>query len=136
MLRYLLDTDICSHAIKFKEPMLLGLIREGLIAEEIAISVITRGELLFGLALLPEATSLTRAVHAFLDTVPCLDWNKEAANHYARLRASQKVNGNPIGYMDTQIAAHALAENLILVTNNERHHAPINGLQLANWSVV
>jgi tRNA(fMet)-specific endonuclease VapC len=135
MLRYLLDTDICSYAIKHKEARLLRRIREGLIAEEIAISVITRGELLYGLALLPEAASLARAVHAFLDTVPCLDWNKEAANCYAPLRASQKVNGNPIGYMDTQIAAHALAENLILVTNNERHYGRINGLQLANWSL-
>ena len=65
MLRYLLDTDICSYAIKRKEARLLGRIREGLIAEEIAISVITRGELLYGLALLPEAASLSRAVHAF-----------------------------------------------------------------------
>ncbi len=135
MLRYLLDTDICSYAIKRKEAALLGRIRDGLIAEEIAISVITRGELLYGLALLPEATSLARAVYAFLDTVPCLDWNKEAANHYAPLRARQKIAGNPIGYMDTQIAAHALAENLTLVTNNERHYARIDGLQLVNWAI-
>jgi tRNA(fMet)-specific endonuclease VapC len=134
MLRYLLDTDICSYAIKRKEAALLGRIREGLIAEEIAISVITRGELLYGLALLPDATSLARAVHAFLDTVPCLDWNKEAANRYALLRAHQKITGNSIGYMDTQIAAHALAENLILVTNNERHYGRIDGLELANWA--
>ena len=95
MLLYLLDTDICSYAIKRKEAALLGRIREGLIAEEIAISVITRGELLYGLALLPEATSLARAVHAFLDTVPCLDWNKEAANRYAPLRAQQKDHRQP-----------------------------------------
>ncbi len=134
MLRYLLDTDICSYAIKRKEATLLKRVREGLIAEEIAISVITRGELLYGLALLPEAISLARAVHAFLDTVPCLDWNKEAANRYATLRAHQKITGNPIGYMDTQIASHALAENLTLVTNNERHYGRIDGLQLVNWA--
>jgi tRNA(fMet)-specific endonuclease VapC len=135
MLRYLLDTDICSYAIKRKEAALLGRIRDGLIAEEIAISVITRGELLYGLALLPEAISLARAVHAFLDTVPCLDWNKEAASRYAVLRAGQKMSGNPIGYMDTQIAAHALAENLTLVTNNERHYSRFEGLQLVNWAI-
>ena len=134
MLRYLLDTDICSYTIKRKEATLLKRVREGLIAEEIAISVITRGELLYGLALLPEAISLARAVHAFLDTVPCLDWNKEAANRYATLRAHQKITGNPIGYMDTQIASHALAENLTLVTNNERHYGRIDGLQLVNWA--
>jgi predicted nucleic acid-binding protein len=61
MLRFLLDTDICSYAIKRKEPVLLERLRNGLVAEEIAISVITRGELLYGLALLPEAVSLARA---------------------------------------------------------------------------
>ncbi len=135
MLRYLLDTDLCSYAIKRKEAVLLGRIREGLIAEEIAISVITRGELLYGLALLPDATSLARAVHAFLDSVPNLDWNKEAANRYARLRAQQKISGNPLGYMDPRVAAHALAENLTLVTQNERHYGRIDGLQLVNWAI-
>lgn len=65
-----------------------------------------------------------------------LDWNKEAANRYAAQRACQKADGSPIGYMDTQIAAHALAENLVLVTNNQRQYGRINGLQLANWSVA
>jgi tRNA(fMet)-specific endonuclease VapC len=36
--------------------------------------------------------------------------------------------------MDTQIAAHALAEKLVLVTNNERHYGLIDGLVLENWS--
>ena len=135
MLRFLLDTDICSYAIKRKEPVLLERLRNGLVAEEIAISVITSGELLYGLALLPEAVSLARAVRAFLDTVPCLDWNKEAANRYAPLRAHQKITGVPMGDMHTRIAAHALAENLALVTNNERHYGRVDGLQLVNWAV-
>ena len=134
MLRYLLDTDICSYAIKRKEPALLARLRAGLVAGEVAISVITRGELLYGLALLPGATTLARAVHAFLDTVPCLDWGRTAADHYAQLRAAQRRTGQPIGYMDTQIAAHALAEKLVLVTNNERHYGLIDGLVLENWS--
>ena len=46
MPNYLLDTDICSYAIKRKQPELLSKIRVGLIHEEIAISAITRGELL------------------------------------------------------------------------------------------
>ena len=89
-----------------------------------------------GLPCCPKPHLLPARWHAFLDTVPCLDWNKEAANRYAPLRAQQKISGNPIGYMDTQIAAHALAENLILVTNNERHYGRIDGLQLLNWAVA
>jgi tRNA(fMet)-specific endonuclease VapC len=37
--------------------------------------------------------------------------------------------------MDTLIACHALAENLILVTNNERDFARIPGLTIENWAV-
>lgn len=40
--------------------------------------------------------------------------------------------------LDTDIiiyASTALALNLTLVSNNERHFARIEGLKLANWSV-
>ena len=134
MLRYLLDTDICSYAIKRKQPALLARVRQGFEREEICISVITRGELLYGLELLSEAVSLRRAVLGFLDTIPCLDWTSRAADHYAKLRAAQKIGGKPIGYMDTQIAAHALAEAMVLVTHNTRHFKNIAGLKIENWA--
>ncbi|MFZ4536299.1 type II toxin-antitoxin system VapC family toxin [Propionivibrio sp.] len=135
MLIYLLDTDICSDAIKRKQPALLSKIRAGLVSEEIAISAITRGELLYGLELVPDATTLKIAVFAFLDYMPCLEWPVAAADHYAKLRSAQKITGNLVGYMDTLIACHALAENLILVTNNERDFARIPGLSIENWTV-
>jgi tRNA(fMet)-specific endonuclease VapC len=135
MLHYLLDTAICSYAIKRKEPGLLSKIRAGLVSEEIAISVITRSELLYGLELVPDATTLKIAVLAFLDYMPCLEWPVSAAEHYAKLRSTQKMTGNLVGYMDTMIACHALAENLILVTNNERDFARIPGLSIENWIV-
>lgn len=130
---YLLDTDICSYAIKRKQPELLGRIRAGLVGEEIAISAITRGELLYGLEIAPNAASLKVAVLAFLDYMPCLEWPVSAADHYAKLRGTQKNTGNLVGYMDTLIACHALAENLILVTNNERDFSRIPGVQIENW---
>ena len=134
MPRYLLDTDICSYAIKRKQPELLRKIRTALENEDIAISAITRGELLYGLELVPNATSLHIAVHAFLGYLPCLEWPVSAADHYGKLRAEQKTKGAPVGYMDTLIACHALAENLILVTNNERDFSRIPGLKIENWA--
>ena len=134
MQRYLLDTDICSYTIKRKQPELLSKIRAGLLSEDIAISAITRGELLYGLEIAPEATTLKLAVHAFLDYMPCLEWPVSAADHYAKLRGAQKITGNHVGYMDTLIACHALAENLILVTNNERDFARMPGLRIENWA--
>lgn len=134
MPHYLLDTDICSYAIKRKIPGLLSKIRAGLVSEEIAISAITRSELLYGLELVPDATTLKLAVLAFLDYMPCLEWPVSAAEHYAKLRATQKMTGTLLGYMDTLVACHALAEDLILVTNNERDFARIPGLTIENWA--
>lgn len=65
--------------------------------------------------------------------MPCLEWPVSAADHYAKLRGSQKMTGNHVGYMDTLIVCHALAENLILVTHNERDFSRIPGLKIENW---
>lgn len=40
----------------------------------------------------------------------------------------------PIGPLDTQIAAHALALDVTLVTNNTRQFSPVPGLRLENWA--
>ena len=133
MLRYMLDTDTCSYAIKLKEPALLAKIQSGLANDTLAISVVTRAELLYGLALVPQATSLKKAVLAFLDYIPCLEWPVPAADYYAKSRSEQKQSGQPIGYMDTLIGAHALAENLILVTHNTKHFERIEGLKMEDW---
>ena len=133
MLRYMLDTDTCSYAIKLKQPTLLAKIQTGLENDTLAISVVTRAELLYGLALVPQATSLKKAVLAFLDYIPCLEWPVPAANYYAKSRCEQKLSGKPIGYMDTLIAAHAVAENLILVTHNTKHFEQIEGLKMEDW---
>ncbi len=134
MPRYLLDTDICSYAVKRKIPSLFERIKLAMLADEACISVITRGELLYGLALVPQATALRSAILAFLEEIPCLPWTARAADQYGPLRAQQRLSGRPIGYIDTQIATHALAEDLVLVTNNIRHYQQIPGLVLENWA--
>lgn len=89
--------------------------------------------MLFGLALLPDASRLQTVVKIFLSSVPCFDWSRTAAGHFAQIRAQLQRIGQPIGILDTQIAAHALAENLVLVTNNTSHFGRIEGLKLDNW---
>jgi tRNA(fMet)-specific endonuclease VapC len=41
--------------------------------------------------------------------------------------------GQPIGEMDTQIAAHALALALPLVTHKTRHFKQVSGVKLEDW---
>ncbi len=39
-----------------------------------------------------------------------------------------------IGSLDTMIAAHALSQNAMLVTNNTREFSKVSSLQLDNWT--
>jgi tRNA(fMet)-specific endonuclease VapC len=106
-----------------------------MLAGEIAISAITRAELRYGQALLPaHAHKRHDLVDAFPDGMPVLDCDRLAADGYGRIAAALRRQGRPIGCMDTKIAAHALAEGLILVTNNTDDFRHVEGLALENWT--
>jgi tRNA(fMet)-specific endonuclease VapC len=52
---------------------------------------------------------------------------------YAKLRAELETVGAPIGGNDMLIAAHALAIDCAVVTDNERECSRIAGLRVENW---
>jgi tRNA(fMet)-specific endonuclease VapC len=62
-----------------------------------------------------------------------LPFDDIAAEHFARERARLQALGTPIGLSDLLIASIALANNLILVTNNTREFSRVNGLQIEDW---
>ncbi len=62
-----------------------------------------------------------------------IDWNTDAARAYVKLRQVLEMQGNIIGYMNMLIAASAIAEDAILVTNNTAHFSRISGLKIENW---
>jgi tRNA(fMet)-specific endonuclease VapC len=72
-------------------------------------------------------------IDAFLAEIPVLYWGHRAADRYGTLAADLRRKGLPIGCMDTKIAAHALAEGLILVTNNTDDFGRVQGLRMENW---
>jgi tRNA(fMet)-specific endonuclease VapC len=54
---------------------------------------------------------------------------------YAEIRLHLEQRGKPIGPNDLLIAAHALALDLILVTDNVEEFARVPGLHLENWLI-
>ena len=131
--RYMLDTDIATYAIRGRHPAL----DERLAAvapEDLCISAVTRGELLYGVQLKEGADRLSRLVDQFLGRVECMPWDAAAATHYASTAAALHRAGTLIGSMDTLIAGHAIALGAVLVTNNERHFGRVRGLKIENWS--
>ena len=75
-------------------------------------------------------------IEAFLEKLPNLAWSVETADQYGQLKSTLPRQCRPIGELDTQIAAHALAENLILVTHNTKHYEWIEGLKMEDWTAA
>ena len=129
-MRYMLDTNTASYVIKDNDAVRKHLLKVPM--HEVCISVITEAELLFGAAKNSSNAGLQTAVREFLLRLDILPWATEAARKYALLRAQLESHGKVMGNMDLLIAAHALAVNCTLVTN-DRAFGHINELRLANW---
>jgi tRNA(fMet)-specific endonuclease VapC len=130
--RYLLDTNIASYAIKGNVPR----VRAALLSvsmSEIGLSVVTEAELRFGVARKSASAHLKLAVEEFLLRVEILPWDSPAAQHYAGLRAVLEDSGTPMGNMDMMIAAHALATSTVLVTHDRVFHR-VKHLKVEDWT--
>lgn len=132
MIRYMLDTNICIYVINARPPTVLARFRRERLGN-IGISSVTAAELAFGVAKSGSARN-REALEMFLSPLEVLPFDASAIWHYGELRAGLERRGQPIGALDTMIAAHALASNTILVTNNTREFARVPGLRLENWA--
>lgn len=131
-IRYLLDTNVATYAIKGNIPR----VRERLLQvplAEVGVSVITEAELRFGVARKPAATQLKLAVDEFLLRVEILPWDSMAAKSYAVLRTSMENSGAPMGNLDLMIAAQALAADVVLVTH-DRMFQRVKHLKIEDWT--
>ena len=129
---YLLDTNTASYIIKGNFP----LVRKRLVKvpmAQVAISVVTEAELLFGIARRPEATRLRVAVEEFLLRVDVLSWDSAAARSYAEIRAALERQGTMLGNLDLMIAAQAVTAPAALVTN-DRGFRRVKGLKIEDWT--
>ena len=131
MPRYMLDTDISSYLIRGDHPEVTDAFRQHF--PDVCISAITAAELQYG-AQKRKSQLLTRNVNAYCNLVPICEWTREAAETYAEIRVELEKHGTPVGSMDMLIAASAIAEGAILVTNNIAHFSKIGKLRVENWS--
>ena len=129
---YLLDTNIASYVIKGYAPVVRHHMKRASLAP-LAISAVTEGELLYGVARRPEAARLRIIVREFLLRVSVQPWDSSAAGFYGELRAALEKLGSPMGNLDMMIGAHALALGAVLVTN-DRAFRRIQGLRIENWA--
>ena len=128
---WLLDTNILSDLVR--NPM-------GRVAENIRrcgetnvrTSIVVAAELRFGAAK-KNSQRLTTQLEAILAVIEILPLTPPADHTYGSIRAALESAGTPIGGNDMLIAAHALASDCILVTDNEREFSRVEGLSIENW---
>ena len=130
--RFLLDTNICIYIRRRRPPGLLARF-ERLKLGEAVLSVITYGELIYGVEKSQFREQATKQLAELAGLVPIMELPAQAGEFYGAIRASLEARGEVIGNNDLWIAAHAKAAGLTLVTNNEREFRRIHGLKMQNW---
>ncbi len=130
--KYLLDTNIVSFLVKESYPALRERSRL-VLRSEMAVSCVTEGELRYGLARLPREAHLHMLINEFLETVDVLPWDRACAQAYGQLRGQLQSSGEPMGFADTMLAAHALALNVTFVTN-DKAFARVPKLKTQDWT--
>jgi tRNA(fMet)-specific endonuclease VapC len=131
--RYLLDTNICIYIRREKPERVLrhfGRVSPG----DAAISVITYGELLYGVTKSSQREAALEALREFVRLVPPLPMPENAAEVCGFIRADLEARGETIGANDLWIASHALACGLTLVTNKGKEFRRVRGLKVQNWA--
>ena len=134
MIRYLADTNVLGYFVRNTHASLRQRMHLALKKQELAISVITRAEARYGLALLQSNDKRRSSIDLLLQEIPALHWTTAAADCYGEIAAQLQQVGRPIGVMDTLIAAHAIVTGLTLVTHNTRHFERIPELKLEDWT--
>lgn len=134
MTGYLLDTNIASDVIRGDRLQISERLAK-LPIEEIAISAVTEGELLYGLAKRGYPSGLSERVHQFLIRVDVLPWDHDVTKIYGDLRAASEAKGITLGALDMMIAGHAMAARYKLITRDKTFTRLPMPLETEDWSV-
>lgn len=135
-LRFLLDTNAISEPLK-PIPNEAFLRRFRTHGAEMAVSVTTWHEALFGMYRLPEGRKRSQVRDYLFDviaaTLSILPYDAAAAQWHAEERARQGAKGRNAPFADGQVAAVARMHNLTVVTANVKDFQFFSKLSVENW---
>jgi len=123
--RFLLDSNICIYLLEGLSDAARGRV-EALEPGEVVTSSICYAEVMRGVDW--SCADAVNKTEQLFSVIPVLDFGMEAARRYAQLPFRRHS-------FDRVIAAHALALDLVLVSNNEQDFADVIGLKVENWTI-
>ena len=132
-MKWMLDTDVCITLIRQQSPDLLRRLQAHQVGE-VGVSAITIAELFCGVEKSGHPSRNRAALEQFLLPLQLADFEPTAAARCGAVRADLDRRGQPIGAMDTLIAAHALSLGATVVTRNRRDFGRVTGLSVEDWT--
>lgn len=133
MIKYLLDTNICIYIMNRRPLEVIHKFKQFNIGD-IGISTITVSELQYGAVKSKKPELSIQRVEEFIAPLEIVPYDHIAADFYGEIRYNLEKKGQTIGPLDMLIAAHALSNDLILVTNNEKEFQRVRHLKIENWA--
>ena len=131
MIKYLLDTNVVIYVLKRRPIKVLEIFNKN--TNRMAISSITLSELIYGAEKSIKIDKNLEAIEDFISHLEVLSYDTKASQHYGQIKAGLEKKGKIIGENDIHIAAHAIGQGLILVTNNLKEFKRVPNLALENW---
>jgi len=128
----MLDTNICIYIIKNKPASVMLKFQEYNIGD-ISLSSITVSELYYGAYKSEYIEKNLLALEHFLQPFNIVEYDLKASIEYGQIRATLERQGNIIGGLDMQIAAHARSLDMTLITNNTKEFIRVDNLVIDNW---
>ena len=130
-LAYLLDTNILSDLVRNPQGAVAAQITKAG-EDTICTSIVVAAKLRYG-ATKSNSAKLAARIDLILSALEILPLETPADRQYAVLRHHLTRMGKPVGANDLLIAAHALANDLTVVTANMGEFSRIPGLKVENW---
>ena len=131
MIKYLLDTNVVIYVLKHRPIKVLETFNKN--TNRMAISSITLSELIYGAEKSVKIDKNLEAIQDFISHLEVLPYDAKASQHYGQIKAGLEKKRKIIGENDIHIAAHAISQGLILVTNNLKEFKRVPNLALENW---
>jgi len=128
---FMLDTNMCIYLMKHQPQEVAARFAQCFVGE-VVISAITLAELEFGVSCSGEKMAQNRgALDMLLEDILVVPFDAKSAGAYGPIRLATRDRKRDA--LDKLIAAHAVALNVVLVTNNEADFLNYPGLRMENW---
>jgi tRNA(fMet)-specific endonuclease VapC len=130
----LLDTDILSFFFRNHPQVVYSCNLYLQEYRQLSFSLITYYEILSGLKHRDAQKQLGKFL-GFSQLNQILLLTEESVTISAKIYADLRKKGTPLDDIDLLIAGVAIANNLVLITHNQRHFSKIEGLELEDWTL-